>query len=71
VISAKGGVSNGVRHGWTSGLAERTEASLPGFLTSKISSPSIDLQLASYITRWGFFGPFALDTTGLFIEIAA
>ena len=25
----------------------------------------------SYSTRWGFFGPFALDRAGLFIEIAA
>ena len=27
--------------------------------------------LGIYITRWGFFRPFTLDSAGLFIEIAA
>ena len=43
---------------------------LPRFLTSQIPVCVADMIGASYITRWGFFGPFALDSAGLFGEIA-
>jgi hypothetical protein len=69
-MSANGGVSNGVCHACNSGLACGREM----VVVSLVSDISIPAHVADYgrryITRWGFFGPFALDSGGLFGEIA-
>ena len=73
-ISANGGVSNGVCHAFSSGLClglrrRPCVCRVSDIDKSRLSS-RIDLR-ANYITRSGFFGPFALDSAGLFGEIAA
>src|SRR6202040_4088563 len=45
------------------------EPPFPGFLTSDFPF-SCRMEAGTYITRWGFFRPFTLDSGGLFREIA-
>src|SRR4051812_35820329 len=71
-ISANGGVSNGVCHAFSSGLTGACEVTA----VSKLSDMTIPRFRPQYtgqvISRdRGFFGPFALDSGGLFREIAA
>src|SRR6266700_7351249 len=68
-ISANGGVSNGVCHACSSGFGAGE-----GTNVSKVSDMTIpvtpQMNGAIYITPLGFFGPFTLDSGGLFREIA-
>src|ERR1700704_483572 len=69
--SANGGVSNGVCHAFSSGFAGACEATAVSEV-SAITIPVLGLNdWRTYSTRWGFFGPFALDRASLFREIAA
>src|SRR6476661_4082911 len=72
LISANGGVSNGVCHACTSGFSRACAM----IAVSRVSAITIsrfrrNSRGESYIMGWGFFAPFALDRSALFGEIAA
>ena len=52
------------------GLGLRSGRPFPRFPASQFPVFWSRMNGATYITRWGFFGPFTLDSGGLFIEIA-